>query len=116
MAYKLSTYRIKYPLTRTEYLQKVTKDWHTWTRACWAHNPKKGARQLTVYAIKKGKIVKPKQCEKCGKPEVHAHHNDYSKWWEVTWVCHDCHLAIHSGDFAREFNERRKHGLQAPGL
>lgn len=42
--------------------------------------------------IASGKIIRPAQCSKCGsesKPE--AHHEDYSKPFEVIWLCKGCH-------------------------
>jgi hypothetical protein len=48
--------------------------------------------QRVQYALKKGWLVRPEQCEKCGrncKPE--AAHHDYSKPLEVRWLCRSCH-------------------------
>jgi hypothetical protein len=45
-------------------------------------------------ALRKGTLVRPTSCSECGlscKPE--AHHHDYSKWLDVTWLCRPCHLA-----------------------
>jgi len=38
------------------------------------------------YALKTGKIKKL-DCARCGGPSNHAHHSDYSKPLEVTWLC-----------------------------
>lgn len=48
---------------------------------------------LHVY-IKRGKIKK-QPCLFCGNTEVEAHHHDYSKPLEVTWLCKDHHLINH---------------------
>jgi hypothetical protein len=42
------------------------------------------------------KSSKPDLCEKChSRPAKHAHHEDYNKPLEVTWLCFLCHGRIH---------------------
>ena len=49
------------------------------------------------YHVKKGDIYKPSKCEVCGEKKVeHGHHFDYSKPFEVTWVCALCHKKLHN--------------------
>ncbi len=51
-------------------------------------------------ALQAGKLVKPDMCSNCNEPnKVEAHHNDYSKPLEVTWLCCGCHKKIHSKFF-----------------
>lgn len=41
---------------------------------------------------------RPKACSTCGSIpsySVHGHHNDYSKPFDVIWVCPKCHARIH---------------------
>lgn len=46
--------------------------------------------------IYSGKIVRPKHCSKCGKEgKIQAHHEDYDKPFEVTWLCWNCHIKRH---------------------
>ena len=45
-------------------------------------------------ALKAGKLNR-KQCERCGDPKSQAHHDDYSKPLEVTWLCAKDHKARH---------------------
>ncbi len=53
---------------------------------------KRKARYLLNGAVSRGKIIKPTNCSKCGKiRKVTAHHPDYSKPYEVTWLCYECH-------------------------
>ena len=55
------------------------------------------ARQRVRDAIKAGKLARDKACQLCLKEcRTHAHHHDYSKPLEVTWVCTQCHGKIHS--------------------
>lgn len=60
------------------------------------HIDKHLARVKTKNAIKQGKLIRPNRCSKCqAKCRAVAHHEDYSKPLEVTWVCHECHMDIH---------------------
>ena len=43
-------------------------------------------------ALKKGTIVKPKNCSNCGGiKRLHAHHYDYNYPYSVQWLCSECH-------------------------
>lgn len=52
------------------------------------------AREMVAYAIKKGTLVSL-PCETCGDARTQAHHEDYSKPFEVIWLCSKCHGAMH---------------------
>lgn len=62
------------------------------------------AGNLLRKAVKAGKMVRPHKCEVCnetpknrlGKPMIEAHHHDYSKPFDVIWLCKLCHAAEHS--------------------
>jgi hypothetical protein len=60
-------------------------------------NPeKRRVHDRTMYAVKTGKLARPNNCSKCGcecKPQ--AHHEDYSKPYEVIWLCAQCHFYHH---------------------
>jgi ribosomal protein S27AE len=57
---------------------------------------KASARTALGNAVRDGYIIKPPQCQMCGRGgRIHGHHNDYSKPLEVRWVCTRCHGAIH---------------------
>lgn len=51
------------------------------------------ARGKLRRAMLKGLITKT-LCS-CGNPSVEAHHPDYSKPLEVTWLCIPCHRKLH---------------------
>jgi hypothetical protein len=46
-------------------------------------------------AIRDGRLIK-QPCTICGEEKVHAHHRDYSKPLDVTWLCVTCHQRIHA--------------------
>lgn len=64
----------------------------------YIHKPpdpvKNKARKLLAYAIRKHRIIKM-PCEKCGNIASNAHHTDYSKPYDVTWLCDEHHGEQH---------------------
>lgn len=62
------------------------------------NNPLKVRAHIAVNnAIRSGRMAKPTKCCKCGvvSSELQAHHNDYEKPLEVTWLCSCCHSSLH---------------------
>lgn len=58
-------------------------------------------RSVLRNAVQSGRIRKPKACSDCGAPcRVHGHHEDYSKPFQVVWVCSGCHGKRHRLDLA----------------
>lgn len=53
------------------------------------------ARAYTNVYVKRG-VIKKTPCFKCGDEKVEAHHHDYDKPLEVTWLCRKCHLELHT--------------------
>ena len=55
------------------------------------------ARSKVSYAVRTGKIIKPKKCESCLKEnlKLQAHHEDYTKPLDVMWLCVGCHNNHH---------------------
>lgn len=59
-------------------------------------------------AIRDGRIIRPRECSKCGEGcKPHGHHDDYNKTLEVRWLCVKCHNEFHKN--AREI--LRKDGI-----
>ena len=50
-------------------------------------------------ALKKGVIVKS-PCENCGAENAEAHHCDYNKPLEITWLCRKCHNDWHKNNIS----------------
>jgi len=59
----------------------------------------KRAYNAVYHAVKTGKLIRPEVCPKCGCDDrrIQAHHEDYSKPLEVTWLCSGCHADVHHG-------------------
>lgn len=52
-----------------------------------------------VVIAEDGRLIKPSICSECGaNKNIQAHHYDYSKPLDVTWLCGKCHKAIHSSE------------------
>lgn len=53
-------------------------------------------RLQTRRAVAAGKLLKATCCERCGSEvELEAHHPDYSKPYDVRWLCVPCHAKQH---------------------
>lgn len=70
-------------------------------RLAWARYAAKPEARIKIKARNKvkhlcrvGKMVRG-DCEQCGTPKAHAHHEDYSKPLDVRWLCALCHSAVH---------------------
>lgn len=72
-------------------------------REKYRSDPSKVRARLKVsYALRKGYIVRPDSCPCCGVSGVliEAHHADYSRPLDVTWLCSKCHGEKHRIDSA----------------
>lgn len=60
-------------------------------------HPERTAVYCRVYRAKKtGVLVPPVRCPGCGAvSRIDAHHEDYSRPLQVTWICPRCHHAHH---------------------
>ena len=70
---------------------------------------KEKCRARTRYNIKAGKLVRPNECSLCkGDAYPQPHHKNYDDSMIVTWVCGECHKAIHqkypTGQRSSSFN------------
>lgn len=66
--------------------------------------PQRRAWNALYYALRVGKIDKPDTCEVCNHPSniIQGHHSDYTKPFDVTWCCQDCHTKLkRSEDYAK---------------
>ena len=69
-----------------------------WEKEKYANDPNYRSRQLARIrannALIAGKITK-QPCKTCGSENSEMHHADYSKPFDVTWLCRKHHLETH---------------------
>lgn len=66
--------------------------------ACFNLEMRTQIHRMVNRAIKSGKLVPPERCFACGEvPDrrPNAHHEDYEKPMDVTWLCANCHIKLH---------------------
>lgn len=78
---------------RTENPDKATAVNREWRQ----RNREKQRAHCAVYAKKRRGTLVPQPCVDCGSTAAHAHHEDYEKRFDVTWLCVECHERRHHG-------------------
>lgn len=70
---------------------------YVYKKAQRAKFPERDAARRTVYlAVRRGELVRPSACERCGDTcRPHAHHADYARPLGVEWLCRACHRKHH---------------------
>ena len=71
-----------------EYRDRLREQAHQ-HRVLGAHR----ASMAVARAIKRGELVRPDSCEECGRTDtlIEAAHYDYSRQFDVRWLCRSCH-------------------------
>jgi hypothetical protein len=96
-------HRIKHPEKHREYdrerarcAERIAANTNR-TRAYRAANPERRAAHNAVNnAVRDGRLHKL-PCAFCGSEDrLEAHHHDYSKPLDVTWLCSGCHSRFHA--------------------
>jgi len=79
-----------------EYYREYRKS-HPGLESLRARYPQKeAARRKLRSAVELGNIIKPSSCQQCGASgSLHGHHHDYSKPFDVEWLCSLCHGKRH---------------------
>lgn len=52
-------------------------------------------RQTLQRAVRNGSVIR-QPCEVCAQPNAHAHHDDYTKPFQVKWLCQKHHNELHA--------------------
>ena len=80
---------------RRSLLPEVKKKRAQLDKKCALLHPEKyKARYMAKNAITQGKL-KRKSCQVCGEENAQAHHEDYSKPLDITWLCFKHHIEVH---------------------
>lgn len=81
-----NAYRRERYATDAEYRERIL------ARARLVSRPARAAHQAVRMAIRRGQIVRPAQCERCGAAgRIEAAHRDYGRPLDVDWLCVSCH-------------------------
>ena len=73
-----------------KYIARVSKSVEEWRK----RNPLGKIAHRTVFVeLRAGRLIK-ERCP-CGETKVEAHHEDYSKPLEITWLCKQHHTLRH---------------------
>ena len=58
---------------------------------------KESARNKLKRAVRLGRILRPEICSICNTTpkRIEGHHEDYSKPFDVVWLCSPCHRKLH---------------------
>lgn len=79
---------------------KMVEQNRTWRKR---HPEKYEAHRLVNGALRRGDLVRPAICEACGRYDgwngeplpgrgvIEAHHRDYTKPFDIEWLCRLCH-------------------------
>lgn len=85
---------------------RYTEKRKVWTKR-WRHlNPHKRAAHVRLGNMVREGIVRRKPCEVCGSWPTHAHHDDYTKPFDVRWLCPEHHGAEHAQDTTETHHAR----------
>lgn len=84
-------------------------------RYALAHYPERYARSRVSTEVRAGRLVRPTACSSCHAGcAPQAHHEDYAKPLDVTWLCRGCHDARSRPARLRAAGRRRKHLSPCP--
>lgn len=76
------------------------REWRKTHRLSGLARMKANARSFLHTYVSRGKIKKG-LCEVCQSPQVHGHHDDYTKPLQVRWLCKEHHLQLHKNENKR---------------
>ena len=85
---------VAYNKERQQEQERKSKKLKYQTNRRTLHPEKYKANCAVSNAIRDGRLKK-QPCEMCGNEKAQAHHKDYSKPLDVTWLCFPCHLYRH---------------------
>lgn len=73
------------------------------------------AHNAVERALGEGRLVRPEGCDLCGcvpprmadgRTSIQAHHDDYARPLEVSWLCQQCHFNKHNEIYLKEVTQR----------
>ena len=99
---------------RQDYEQNYGAYYERCSRYRQEYPEKRRAFALVAEAIKKGELIRPEVCSRCGESgAILAHHDDYERPLDVTWLCIRCDRQLHA-DLRRK-EKHSRHGRVGRG-
>ena len=74
----------------------ISKNNYHYKKISKARYPERYKAREKLYSRIRNGIIKRGACEICSSKNAHAHHDDYSKPFEVRWLCRKHHRELHS--------------------
>jgi len=101
---QVAAYNVAYRAKNLEENRERAKRWRLrnrlhrriYSQKYWLKHRAKTLARLAVHrAVKRGKLIRPRSCSRCGRrcqPDGH-HHRGYARknWLHVIWLCRKCH-------------------------
>ena len=57
---------------------------------------KYAAQKMFSLAVKRGELIRPQNCSECNSShKIEGHHDNYTKPFDVRWLCEQCHKKWH---------------------
>jgi len=69
----------------------------SWNKRYYRTHPERYKAEQAVRDAKRNGTLIPQPCVVCGSTKTEAHHKDYSRPLDVTWLCKHCHRLLHNG-------------------
>src|SRR6266436_1025182 len=99
----LRDYRVRNKIRLNEWARnkrksKLEQEKTSVQRRKWRKNNREAAlAHLAVqFALRRGRLVKPKRCEDCNaEVPLQGHHPNYKERLNVIWLCAACHKKAH---------------------
>lgn len=91
----IRAYSRKWKTDNREHVRAYNNEWNanhseravSRVRAWKMANPeKKKAHRAIQNRVRRGRIIR-EPCVECGNPKSHGHHEDYSKPFDIIWLC-----------------------------
>lgn len=79
-----------------ERFKEIKRNWNERHKNVEGRAIKIRCRNQVNNAINNHRLVRPVHCSNCStEGRIDAHHEDYSKPFEIIWLCRKCHYALH---------------------
>ena len=86
----------------------ISKNHMRYRREFIKNNPEKVKVNMIAYAARRRGDLIPEPCIICGNEKVDMHHQDYTKPFDVDWLCRSCHNLVNISKIDLKKKEKGK--------